>query len=99
MTIFELLQSTGRPVAYGYHSKEVELPYLCVIGAGQDVFEADNTYYTTKNRTQIEYYFKRKNEAAEAELESLLLSNGYKYEKSEDVYLDDQDVYLIYYDV
>lgn len=99
MTVYQMMATLGRPVAYGYHSKEVELPYFCLMGTGQDRFEADNTYYTTKDRTQIEYYFKRKDPAFEHQIEALLLQNGYRYEKSEDAYLDDQDVFLIYYDI
>lgn len=99
MTVFQMIETLGRPVAYGYHSKEVELPYFCIIGAGQDHFSADNTYYTTQERTQIEYYFKDKDPVFEFQIESLLLANNYKYEKSEDAYLEDQDVFLIYYDI
>ena len=99
MTVFEMLQTLGRPVVYGYHSKEVELPYFCIMGAGQDHFEADTTYYITKDRTQIEYYFKKKDPVFEFQIESLLLQNKYRYEKSEDIYLEDQDVFLIYYDI
>lgn len=97
--IFTLLQTLGRPVAYGYHTKERELPFLCLMGAGQDHFEADTTYYVTKDRYQIEYYFRKKDGAFEAEIEALLLSNGHRYEKSEDIYIDDEDVFVIYYDI
>lgn len=99
MTIYQMLSTLGCPVAYGYHSKEQSLPYFCIVGAGQDRFEADNTYYVTENRWQIEYYFKIKNVEFEASIEALLLDNGYHYEKSEDIYIEDQDVYLIYYDI
>ena len=99
MTVYEMLSTLGRPVAYGYHSGDQELPFFCIMGAGQDQFEADNTYYTVKDRYQVEYYYKKKNPAFEARIEALLLANGYKYEKSEDVYLDDQDVFVIYYDI
>ena len=87
------------PVAYGYHSQHQELPYLCILGAGQDQFEADNTYYTKKDRWQIELYFKDKNPTNENTLENLLLSNGHKYTKSEDIYIESEDVFVIYYDI
>ena len=99
MTVFQMLQELGRPVAYGYHSTEQELPYFCIVGSGQDQFQADNTYYVIKDRTQIEYYFKEKDPAFEAEIENLLLANGFRYEKTEDIYVEDQDVFLIYYDI
>lgn len=99
MTVFQMLETLDRPVAYGYHSTEQELPYFCIVGNGQDQFQADNTYYLTKDRTQIEYYFKRKDPDFEAEIEALLLENGFRYDKTEDIYIEDQDVFLIYYDI
>ena len=99
MNVFEMLKTLGRPVVYGYHTGEQPLPYLCITGAGQDHFEADTTYYVTKDRYQIEYYFRKKDGAFEMEIEALLLSNGFRYEKSEDIYIDDEDVFVIYYDI
>lgn len=100
MTIFELLQTLEDiPVAYGYHSTPQPLPYLCIIGAGQDQFQADTTYYLRQDRWQIELYFKKKDPEVEATIENLLLNNGYRYSKTEDVYIEDQDVFVIYYDI
>lgn len=99
MTVYEMLSTLGRPVAYGYHTGDKQLPYFCIMGAGQDQFEADTTYYLTKDRYQVEYYYKQKDPEFEQQIEELLLDNGYRYDKSEDVYLDDQDVFLIYYDI
>lgn len=99
MSIFNLIRTLDRPVVYGYHTGEQELPYFCITGAGQDHFEADTTYYVVKDRYQIEYYFRKKDGAFEAEIEALLLSNGHRYEKSEDIYIEDEDVFVIYYDI
>ena len=43
------------------------------------------------------HYFKEKNPYLEAEIEQILLDNGYRYDKSEDIYIEDEDVFLIYY--
>lgn len=99
MTLYQLLDTLGKPVAYGYHSNTQELPYFCIIGSGQDQFQADNTYYTKKDRWQVEYYFITKDPAFEAQIEELLLNNGYKYGKSEDIYIENEDVFVIYYDI
>jgi len=99
MTIFNLIKTLDYPVAYGYHNTRPELPYFCIIGAGQEQFEADNTYYIRKDNWQIEYYFRKKDPELEATIEDLLLENGYKYEKSEDVYIEGEDVFLIYYNI
>ena len=98
MTVFELLQTLELPVVYGRHTKKVETPYLLLTGAGQDHFKADTTYYVTKDRWTLEYYFSKKDPELEKRIETLLLDNGYRYEKSEDLYLDDQEVFFVYYD-
>lgn len=99
MTIKQILDQLELPVAWGYHSKPQTVPYFCIMGAGQDQFEADNTYYTKKDRYQIEYYFRKKDLELEQKIEALLLSYGFLYYKSEDIYLNDQDVFVIYYDI
>ena len=69
------------------------------IGSGQDIFDADNTHYYRNNTYQIEYYFTTKNESNEAAIEDALLENGYNYTKSEDVYIEDEGVFVIYYQI
>lgn len=99
MTIYQVLQSTGLPCAYSHFKTPQEPPYLVYLGSGQDVLEADNTHYWKNNRYQIEYYFTEKNETNEAAIEKVLLDNGLLYEKSEDVFIEDEGVFVIYYTV
>lgn len=97
MTIFETLQSTGLPCAYSHFKTAQEPPYLVYIGNGQNVMDADNTHYWRNNRYQVEYYFTTKNETNETAIEDALLAQGYLYDKSEDIYIEDEGVFLIYY--
>lgn len=97
MTIFQVLQSTGLPCAYSHFKKKQSPPYIVYIGNGQDTFQADNTHYWKQNTYQVEYYFTTKNEQNEEAIETALLDNGYLYEKSEDVYIEDEGVFVIYY--
>lgn len=98
--IYEVLQSTGLPCVYShFKSKKVEPPYLAYIGAGQDAMDADNTHYWRNNLYQIEYYFTEKNEENETAIEDALLENGYNYTKSEDVYIEAEGVFVIYYQI
>ena len=97
MTIFQTLQSTGLPCAYAHFKTSQAPPYIVYKGNGQDVFEADNTHYWRNNRYQVEYYFTTKNESNEAAIENALLGNGYLYDKSEDVFIEEEDVFVIYY--
>lgn len=97
--IFETLQRTNLPCAYSHFPKKIEPPYLVYLGRGQSTFGSDNTWSFRDNRYQVEFYFKEKNEAIEAELESVLLADGYNYEKSEDVYIESENLFVIYYNI
>lgn len=100
MDIVNTLKKTGLPVVYSHsRKKNVKLPYIAYIGDGQDVKAADNTYYYSRNNYQIEYYYIKKNEAAEEAIEQALLEDGWPYSKTEDVYIDDEEVFVIYYHV
>ena len=97
MSIYSVLQGTGLPCAYSHFKTPQEPPYIVYIGNGQDVLEADNTHYWRRNTYQVEYYFTAKNEQNEADIEDALLAAGYLYDKSEDVFIEDQNVFVIYY--
>lgn len=95
----ELLQQIGLPFAYSHFQKPQDPPYIVYIGNGQDTFGADDTWHYKRNRYQIEYYFTRKNEANEEAIENVLLANGYNYTKSEDAFIDEEGVFVIYYQI
>ena len=97
MSIYSTLQSTGLPCAYSHFRTDQTPPYILYVGNGQDNLDADNTHYWRNNRYQVEYYFTEKSESNEASIEDALLGAGFLYEKSEDIYLEDQGVFLIYY--
>lgn len=97
MTIYQTLQSTGLPCAYSHFKKKQSPPYIVYIGNGQETFQADNTHYYKQNSYQVEYYFTTKNESNEEAIETALLDNGFLYEKSEDIYIEEEEVFVIYY--
>ena len=95
--IFATLQKTKLPCAYSHFAKPQSPPYLVYIGSGQDTLPADNTLYWRENTYQVEYYFKTKNEANEKAIEDTILADGYIFEKSEDIYLEEEGLFVIYY--
>lgn len=99
MIIMDILKEQGLRAAYGKFDTPQPLPYAIYLGAGQDHFTADDTYYTSSNEYQVEYYFQKKNSDKEAALEAAFLDAGYLYEKSEDVYIESEKVYIIYYTI
>lgn len=96
---FDLLKTLEIPVAYGTFEAPQKPPFIAFIGSGQSVFTADNTFYHKENNYQIEYYFKEKNEELEERIEALLLSDGKLYDKSEDIYIQEDDIWVIYYQI
>ena len=98
MTMQEVLEQTKLP-AYYFTPKGKKLParYLVWYGHGQAAAAADDTLFHRINEYVVEYYYKKKDEEAEAGIEAILLENGYQFEKSEDVYVDDEGIYVIYY--
>ena len=97
MSIVSTLQGTGLTCVYSETRKGIAPPFIAYIGNGQDTFDADNTHYWRRNRYQIEYYFTNKNEANETAIEDALLAAGYLYDKSEDIFIQAENLYVIYY--
>ena len=97
--IYQTLQSTGLPCAFSHFKTKQKPPYLVYIGGGQNTLGADNTHYWRQNTYQVEYYFTEKNEALEATIEDALLADGFIYDKSEDVFIEDEDIFVIYYQI
>ena len=91
------LAGTGLPCAYSHFQKPVQPPFIVYLGNGQNTFGADNTWYHRDNKYQIEYYFIEKNEANEKAIEDALLTDGFNYEKSDDTYIEDEGLFVIYY--
>lgn len=95
--IQETLTSTGLPCAYSHFRQPVQPPFIVYLGNGQTTFGADNTWVYINNQYQIEYYFTEKNEANEKAIEEALLRDGFNYDKSEDSYIEDEGLFVIYY--
>lgn len=97
MSIVETLQATGLPCAFSHFKEKTEPPFLVYLQSGQDQFSADDTRFYHRNTYQVEYYFKTKSPGAEAAIEEALLAGGFRFTRSEDIYLDEEGVFVIYY--
>lgn len=96
-SIMDVLKSTGLPCAYSHFKTKQEPPFLAYLQSGQEQFSADDTRHWYRNTYQVEYYFKTKNTAAEAAIEEALLEAGFRFTMSEDIYLEDEDVFVKYF--
>lgn len=99
MDILNTLKKSGLPVAYSHFRTKQKPPFIVFLGSGQNNTPADDSYYYSRNTYQIEYYYIKKDEAAERAIEQALLEDGWPYNKSEDTYIDEEEVFVIYYQV
>lgn len=99
MKIYDVLKTLGIPCAYGFFKTKQTPPFIVYLGNGQNQFHADDTVYDRTDLFQCEYYFTKKDGDLERSIEDAFLAAGYMYGKSEDVYIEDEKVFVIYYDV
>ena len=97
--IVTTLQGLDIPVAYSHFKTAVNPPFLVYLGNGQNTLDADNTHYWRQNTYQREFYFEKKDEAQETSIEDALLADGWLYDKSEDVFIESEGLFVIYYSV
>lgn len=102
ITIFSTLQKTNIPCAYSHFrtgTTPKTPPYCVYLGGGQNTMIADDTMYWRENFYQVEYYFTQKSESDEAAFENVLIQDGWIFDKSEDVFIDSENLFVIYYTV
>ena len=87
------------PCVYSHFVNGSSLPYIAYIGNGQTQLQADGTTYWRANTYQVELYFEKKNETLEKNIEDAFIAGGWKFSKSEDAYIEDEGIYLIFYDL
>ena len=99
MDLMNILTGLGLPAAYGKFDKPQTPPFAVYLGAGQEHIFGDNTILSKTNDYTVELYFTNKSAALEDDLEAAFLDNDYIYEKSEDTYIEDENVFVIYYTI
>ena len=86
------------PTAYmAFFHDDPGYPHIVYRGSGQNVLYADNAPHYKSNTYIVEYYYDRKDEATESAVEDALVAAGFTYSKSEDAYIDSDNVFVIYY--
>lgn len=98
MTLFEKLKNTGLRVEYGFIDEDnPETPFLIYYFSEPSHFKADDKIYNKENHYTIEHYFKTKNLEIEEKIENALDELEIIYEKSGDIYIDSEEVFINYY--
>ena len=96
--VLSAIEEIGLPWAYMVIKDDsIEPPFVVYYGAGQNNLSADDTHFWSENTYNIEYYFTKKSNTNEEGIEAAILAAGFQYEKGEDSYLSDEDIFVIYY--
>lgn len=95
----DTLKKIGLPWAYYVFKHKANAPFLIYFGTGQEQICADNVPKIVYNTYQIQYYYDLKDESIEKKIEDALIEDRYCYNKSEDIYIESEDLFVIYYDI
>ena len=96
--LYNLLKSTGLPVAYHHFKNPPNLPYIIYLFTYSDNFGADNKVYSKISNYLIELYSDKKDLVNEKLIEDLFDNNNIYYEKSE-VYIENEEMYQVIYEI
>lgn len=79
--------------------KKSEPPFLVYRGKGSSNFNAeDKVYYSVYDYT-IEYYFIYKDEDMEKAIEERFDSENIMWDKSSDIFIEEENMFVIYYNI
>ncbi len=98
VTLFNLLKSTGLPVAYHHFTSPPSPPYIVYLFAYSSNFGADNKVHSQADNYQVELYTKTKDPAAETLIEDLFDANEIYWEKTE-TYIESEGLYQVLYEI
>ena len=97
-TLFQLLKTTGLPVAYHHFTSPPSPPYMVYLFSYNTNFGADNKVYDAAKNFQVELYTKTKDLASEKLIEDALNGADVYWEKTE-TYIESEGLYQVLYEI
>ena len=97
-TLFQLLKTTGLPVAYHHFTSPPSPPYVVYLFSYSSNFGADNKVYDAAKNFQVELYTKTKDLASEKLIEDALNGADVYWEKTE-TYIESEGLYQVLYEI
>jgi len=98
VTLFNLLKSTGLPVAYHHFVSPPAPPYIVYLFSYSSNFGADNRVYNQQPNYQVELYTTEKDPASEKLVEDLFDANDIFWDKTE-TYIESEGLYQVLYEI
>lgn len=93
-----LMNTCGLPHQEGDYRKPVECPYVAWFRSSEEAFFANGVAVYARIKMTVELYTNKGDTASETTLESWFRSNDIIYDKSERVFISDQNYYETVYE-
>jgi len=97
-TLFNLLKTTGLPVAYRHFVSPPSPPYIVYLFAYSSNFGADNKVHKEIPNYQVELYTTIKDPASEALIENIFDANDIYWKKME-TYIESEGLFQVLYEI
>lgn len=99
--IYDLLKTLGIPVAYNHFdvSQNAVPPFIAYRENTPDTFKADGITYYRPYEFEIELVTEKKDVALEKTIEELLNTNNIPYDKSDEVWDENEKIYHNFYEI
>lgn len=99
--IYDLLKTLNIPVAYSHFNsnKTVNPPFVVYRETSPDTFKAEDITYYRPYNYEIELVTSVKNPTLEETIESLLTTNKIPYDKSDEVWDEEEQIYHNFYEI
>ena len=96
--LFQLLRTTGLPVAYHHFTSAPNPPYVVYLFAYSSNLGADDRVCEKFKNFQVELYTPKKDLASEKLIEDMFNANDIYWEKTE-TYIDSEGLYQVLYEI
>lgn len=102
--IYDLLKTLEIPVAYDHFVTEKntpapEPPFIAYRESSPEIFKADGKAYYRPYNYDIELVTEKKDVALEKTIEDLLTENNIPYDKSDEVWDEEEKIYHNFYEI
>lgn len=97
-TLFQLLKTTGLPVAYHHFTSPPSPPYIVYLFSYNSNFGADNRVYDAAKNYQVELYTTKKDPISEVLIECLFDANDIYWDKTE-TYIESEGLFQVLYEI
>lgn len=99
--LFDLLKTLNIPVAYDHFDsdKEINPPFMAYREVSIETFKADNKSFYRPYEYEIELVTVKKDIALEEQIEELFNNNNIPYDKSDEIWDNDEKIYHNFYNI